>query len=48
MRVWRDLYCESSAGYHGCKRLELKLKGVTPADDMLPNGQRISEVVGTG
>jgi hypothetical protein len=47
MRVWRDLYCESSAGFAHCKRLELRLRGVTPDQDLLPNGQRIGEVVGS-
>jgi len=47
MRVWRDLYCESIAGFAQCKRLELRLRGETPAPDLLPNGQRRGEVLGT-
>jgi hypothetical protein len=46
MRVWRDLFCESNVGYAQCVRLQLFLRGVAPADDMLPNGQRVAEVVG--
>lgn len=47
MRVWRDLFCESNVGFTHCQRLELRRRGAVPPDDMLPNGQRVGDLLGT-
>jgi hypothetical protein len=41
MRVWRGLYCESSAGWDRCERLRIRNGGGSPPDDLLPNGKRL-------
>jgi len=45
LRLWRDLYCERS--HQRCTRFRLAQAGVTPAPELLPNGQ-ILEAAGGG
>ena len=40
LKLWKTMYCEASFG--NCQRFRLKVKGLKPPEDLLPNGSRLS------
>jgi len=44
LRLWQELYCERS--HQRCMRFRLAQAGVTPAPELLPNGQILEAAAG--
>lgn len=47
LRGWRDAYCDSEAGWHGCARFQQSRAGGTVPLTLLPNGKYAQAIVRT-